>query len=574
MPRTKYNGVPGRLAHAPLAVRAALLLLGTASALGAQRVRGPWDDATIAPRGTLRAEISTWWSQARERYGATGELESLGARLSADSLGPRHLEALGGLVTYLPQLTGGVAPALSLGTLDTEFEVSTYVTPITLEYGLTSRVALRTVIPYVKNRVEVYPRPNATGITGNLGPNPWFLVAEARTRNQQVVTEIQGATTALQTALTNCLGSTAPSCVAINADRAAAEALVQAAGAAAGATQAIYGSTTVRGAVAVPLAGSPLHGAVEARLADLSTRFATFLGAAPGGQWIAARPVAAAPLGYDGLQRMLTDTAGGVFARPLSDVEHSHLGDIELGAKIVLFDSYRHEVGRPVPPRGGLRFAVAGIYRLPTAQRDNADDFADIGTGDAQADIEGRAFLDVIAGPRFWASVAARVGLQQSDRISLRIPRSADEMFPGAYRLQDVERDLGDFFELELAPRFTPNEGLALSANYRYRQKGADTYTGTFTAPTTGIDPFAPVDFDAGLLAAGTRQSEHRLGAAITYSTVRGYAQRQSRWPLEVSLLHTRVAGGEGVMRESATAVVVRLYRRLVGPNAIRLPAR
>lgn len=550
------------------------MLLGAASSLGAQRVRGPWDDATIAPRGTLRAEIATHWRQARERYGAAGQLESLGARLSTDSLGPRWLEALGGLSTSLPQLTGGPVAPLSLGALETEVEVSTYVTPITLEYGLTSRLALRAVVPYVKNRVEVYPRPNPRGVTGNVGPNPWFLVAEARTRNQQVITELQGAATALQTALTNCLGSSAPSCAAINADRASATTLVQTAGVVAGATQAVYGSTSARGSVAVPLAGTPLHAAVEARLADLNAQFAAFLGAAPAGQWIAARPVAAAPLGYDGLQRILADTAGGILARPLTDVEHSHLGDLEIGAKMVLVDSYRHDIGLPAPPGGGIRLAVAGIYRLPTGQPDNADDFADIGTGDAQADLEGRAYLDLIAGPRFWASIVARYGIQQADEIPLRIPRTADEPFPGAYRLQQVNRDLGDFFEFEVAPRFTPNEGLALSANYRYRQKAADSYTGTFTTPTVGIDPFAPVAYDAALLATGTRQSEHRLGAALTYSTVRGYAQRQSRWPLEISLLHTRVAGGEGVMRESATAVVIRLYRRLVGPNAIRRPAR
>lgn len=560
VPPTKYNGVP------PLFAGLVVLAFLVPASANAQAVRGPWEDATIAPRGALRAEISTIWTQARERYGRTGDLESLGARFSTDSLGPRWLEPLGGVGAGLSTLLGVPVPPLSLGTLDTQAEASAYVTPITLEYGVTSRLELRAVIPYVKNRVEIYPKPNLGAFTGNLGVNPAYLVTEARTRNELVVTELQGAAAALQTALTDCQGSTSPSCTAINADRAGATALTVNATNAAGVIQSVYGSATGAGALAVPLAGSGLQTAVEGRLADLSTQFTTFLGAAPAGQWIGARPVPGAPLGYDGLQRLLSDTAGGILARELADVERSHLGDVELAAKYVLVDSYRHEVGQPLPDGGGMRFAVAGVFRLPTAQLDSPDDFADIGTGDGQADIEARAFLDVIASRRWWASAVLRYGVQQSDELTVRIPRTVDDPFPAFVRRVEVTRDLGDFLEIELAPRFAPNEALSLSANYRYRQKGADRYRGDL--------PVVPADINPAVLAEGTKQSEHRLGYALTYSTVRGYAQRQSRWPLEVALLHTRVIGGEGVYRQSATAVAVRLYRRIAGPNLIRPAAR
>jgi hypothetical protein len=298
----------------------------------------------------------------------------------------------------------------------------------------------------------------------------------------------------------------------------------------------------------------------------MSTEFNTFLGTAPTGEWIATRPVSAPPLAYADFQQVLTDAAFGVAGRSLADVERSHLGDVEIGAKLVLFEP-RRAAGAP-PATAGLRLSVGALYRLPTAQLDLPEDFADVGTGDAQPDLELRGFLDLLAGRNFWASAVVRYGMQLDDEPTLRITDRPDMVFPSTFRTQVVGRDLGEFVEIELAPRWVPNETFAVSADYRYRNKATDDYGG-FTASVVG-PVGAPVPLDAATLGIQTAQNEHRFGMALTFSTVRGYARGRSRWPMEVSLLHTQVMGGEGVPKTFATAVAFRFYRRLFGVNQLR----
>ncbi|HEX7123048.1 MAG TPA: hypothetical protein VF178_11805, partial [Gemmatimonadaceae bacterium] len=545
------------------------LLIATAERAGAQRVLGPWEDASIAPRGVLRAEIATTWTRANERFARTGDgTEPLGTDFSLQALDASIIESLNGLAPRLSTLTGGPVPSLTLGGLEVRLEQTEYITPITLELGLTSRLAVRAVIPYVKNRVEVFPAPN-TARTGNMGVNPALEVPAARMQNGLVVSQLTTAANRLNAELARCLGSTDPSCSAINADRAAASTLAQNALAAASAVASVYGTASAAGSPLVPVAQTSIHQSILARLATFETQFTNFLGAPQSGTWISAAPVAAPPIAMADFQRVLTAPVFGIAGRPLADVEHSHLGDIEVGAKLVLFDTFGHIPGRPTPRRTlGLRMAVAGLYRLPTGQRDRTDDFADIGTGDVQPDIEARGFLDVMLGRAFWTSAVIRYARQLSDETTLRITDAPGMPFPARFRQQTATRDLGDVFEFEISPRVAPNETFSLSANYHYRSKAADTYSG-FSGTVPGADG-APVMLDASTLGIQTATHQQRVGMALTFSTVRAYGERRSRWPMEVSLAHTQIIAGEGVPKTFATTVTFRVYRRLFGPNPMR----
>lgn len=570
VPLPKNNRVRARLrglrVHrwAP-ALAAAVLWAQPASG---QRVLGPWEDATIAPRGMIRAGIGVHFGTWDERFARLGgRRESLGADFTRDSLGAALLPGMGTLSASLDALVGSAGP-LTLGTLDTRLVVTEAVTPISLEYGLTSRVGLQVVIPYVKNHVHVSPHPNASGNGATLGLNPAWSLDGARTENDRVVTNLADAASTLTNELARCLGLMEASCAAINADRAGASALVTLAGETATSLAAVFGTSSVSGSAFAPLAGSALQQAVNARLTTLSDDFAAFLGAAPGGQWIAARPVAASLLAAADLNRLVGDSAFGIAGRELSDYEHSNVGDIEVGAKVLLLDTFGNGATTADLPRAGaMRLAVAGIYRLPTAQLDLASDFTDIGTGDRQADLELRGFADVALGRRAWTSAVLRYGIQRPDHLVRRIPTQVGDPFPEFAREHEVSRDLGDFLELEVAPRYTPNDEFSFSAQYRYRTKPEDTWRGTFDV--TSVDG-TPMTIDAAVLGIGTAQTEQHLGLAITFSTLRGYALRQARWPLEVSLVHTTTLGGKGgVPARTATGIAVRLYKPLLA-NPLR----
>jgi hypothetical protein len=435
VPLPKYNGPTGRSAHArffyPRHVFriVAVLTLVAAAEARAQRVTGPWEDGSIAPRGVLRIGISPRFGQWKERYAADGTREALGVDFTRDSLGPAVFPFLAGLSPTLALLTGLPTPALSLGSLKTNLDVTEAGTHISLDYGLTSRVGVQVLIPYVKNRVHVRAVANQGGAGGTLGFNPAASISGARQQNELVVTALGTAASTLSSELTRCLGSPDASCSTINANRPGAMSLVQLAGEVSGAVAAVYGTPAIAGGPFVPVAGGVLQAAVDARLAELNAQFRAFLGAPTSGEWIGARPVPAVPVAAADLDTLLGNPAFGVSARPLGDYEHSHVGDIEVGAKVLLIDTFGPGATSPLPSAGAIRLAVAGIYRLPTAQLDLPNDFTDAGTGDRQPDLELRGFGDVALGSRLWMSSVVRLGIQRPDRLVRRITDNPGDPF-------------------------------------------------------------------------------------------------------------------------------------------------
>jgi hypothetical protein len=540
----------------------ALLAIALAPpALRAQRVTGPWDDGSIAPRGVLRVGISPRFGQWKERYSSSGDREALGTPLSPDSLGI-SFPFVAGLAEPLAIASGLAAPPLSLGTLRTRLDVTEVRTHIALDYGLTSRLGLQALIPYVKNRVHVRATVNEGGIGATLGFNPVHTFNGARQQNELVVTSIGFASSVLTSELTRCMGSSDPSCAAINANRTGAQSLVQLAGDVAGAIASVYGTSASMGGLYAPAAGSSLQTAVEGRLTTLNTQFRTFLGAPASGEWIGDRPVPAAPLAAADFDELLGGDASGVLGLPLADYEHSHVGDIEFGAKFLLVDTFGPVGTAPLPRAGALRLGVSGVYRLPTGQLDLPGHFADIGTGDRQADLELRGHGDVAIGPRFWVSSILRLSIQNPDRLVRRIPTGPTDAFPEAATEMEIDRDLGDVIEFEVAPRYVPNNEFALSALYRFRTKGADVYEASMGAAhlRTSADGRA-LSLHGSTLAPGSEQKEHLLGFAVTYSTVYGNSRGSAKWPLEVAYMHTAVFRGDGVPRLQMNGISLRIYR-------------
>ena len=576
---TKYNGQPPRLGRA---IACACCFLVAAARAEAQWALGPWDDATVMPRGVLRAGVATWWTHANERFQRTSSrVESLGADFDIASLDERIFENIGLLRAPLETLSGLVNPALSLGRLQADYEETSYVVPITFDYGLTGRLTLTALVPYIKTRAEVFPHPNPAGPEGSIGVNPALSAPGARTQNTLVFSQLSTATTRLQAELVRCLNNSDPTCSAINANRQAAAALVSTGTASANAIATIYGTNAVgtapgvAGSAYVPVGTRALQSAIDAQLAALSSQFQTFLGAPPAGAWIAARPVGAPPLAYEHFQSILTDSAFLVIGRRLTDIERSHLGDIEVGAKLLLLDTFGAPVGRAPTRTSGARLAVGGLLRLGTGQRDSPEDFADIGTGDRQRDIELRGALDLVLARRWWGSAVARYGIQRADQLPLRVPflvpgpALSETPFPAAARQFEIDRDLGDYLELEFSPRFTPNANFAFSGHYRLRRKQADRYS---AANCASVDPTLCTAL--AMLGEDTEHREQRAGFAVTYSTLSGYSRRRSPWPLEISLSHTQVLSGRGVRKEFITAAGIRLYQQFFGRDALRATPR
>jgi len=528
-----------------------------------QRVLGAGEDATVLPGGVFRWTVQVGWSAYNEVYAPGGPLERLAARYSTDSLGAVQLEMLRPLRTSLRDLAQLPNADVSLGPMRTDFTARVTRSEFALDVGLTSRLMLTARVPYEHTIsevvVDVNPR-NELRNPANIGPNPAFISGqslEATAQNKRLVDSLLNASDIVLARLNACAGgSTDPVC----SDQARVRALVNDARAFASGIAKTYGTgaDTAQGNAFVPMRNSAFQSSIVGRVESINASFKAYI--ANLGTW--DNPVAAAaPISAVQATTYLSDS---LQIAPLGLVERSHIGDIELGAKVLLLDTFGSNPAARAHRNGfGVRVAAGAFARLGTGQLERPDDIFDIGTGDAQTDFEGNGAIDLVFGRRFWASVVGRYGAQLVDQRTYRIPDVARNPFVMKYREQIVSRDLGSYMELEASPRWVYNDYLALSANYLYRRKGEDKYTGMFTT----VDPTGqPITLDASILGVGTEQTEQRVGGGASFSTLRAYDQGRSRIPVEIQFSHWQSISGSGYSpKQFTTQLQVRYYTRVFG---------
>lgn len=188
----------------------------------------------------------------------------------------------------------------------------------------------------------------------------------------------------------------------------------------------------------------------------------------------------------------------------------------------------------------GLRFrtTVGARYRFPLSDPDE-DPYLDpdvflqqpIGTG--QADLQLELFQDVAFGRRFMAVAGVTYGLQLKDELVRRVSPPGQ---PYGYASQKttVSRDMGDFLEIVISPRFSLTEAMSLAVEYTFWNKGSDVYQAT----SGGVD--------ASPLNAETSQTRHMLGIGAYYRTTRLFAAGRAGVPIDLAFLWQTAISGSG----------------------------
>ena len=540
-----------------------------ANPAGAQRVLGVGDDALVLPRGVFRFRTLGNWTWFNERYGKDtpgrpdGALEPLGIDFTLDTIGVRQFPNLIALQGGLQQLTGNPIwyPTLGNTVVNLRDHVAAY--PFVFEAGLSNRFSVGIQVPYVRTETSAFFNVNTTGTQGNIGFNPALAVAAAATQNATMFTQFTTAANTLEGSVAACQANPAasPSCPALLANQANARALIANSRAFAGGVNQIYSTSPF-----VPIVGTDAQLAIEARVQAFKSLYSSFLGA--GNPITTNGPFASqGRLTVRDAQVILTNPAFGIAADPLQSVSRSHVGDIDIGGKFSVFDSFGRSTEARMSPKGlNFRTAVGVTFRLPTAQIESPNNFIDIGTGRKATTVEGRWFGDVLLGSRFWQSFIVRFNKPFSDDQEMRIIDLPNQELAPLYRKQTVRRQLGTTFEFETAPRIVINDFLSVSGWYMYRNKKQDNYTGAFTIPAA-VTGFSDITIDAATLDLETAQTEHRLGGGISFSNVYSFEQGKAKVPFEVQYLHWQTVKGAGGNQPKffTDQVQLRLYARIFG---------
>ena len=515
----------------------------------AQAVTGAGDDAIPVSKGTVRIRIAGQWNDWSEVWqDSAGRTVRRGVLAGIDNrrLGVSALPQLSAAEAGIRTLTRDAAFSVSLGLLEARGDVRQSSAPIAVDVGITRRIAVGIVVPYIESRDNSQLLLNRAGNGATVGLNPTFGATTgplARAANAALLRQIAAARAELSSEIARCSDVQASGCDAIRDNLAAAQALLARAEATQGAIAEVYGDSVRGGSPVVPFAQSLAGESVNGTIISLREAFVAL-----GIDDLAAGrfPVGATTaFGPNGVPALAGDTSFGLGYRRIGNTRRAGIGDIDLTASYLLFDTFGgSQRGRLTNTGRALRSLVTAGWRFGSAGADDPFDPFDVPIGEGANALLLRSTTDVVLGRRLWASGSVRVVKPFADEMVVLAPLRTDSTTFVAFTPARASRALGTRIEIEAAPRLALGDFFGVSAAYLMRRTGSDA-------------------LDVGDLRVQSGARVFQAGSVgVSFSTLASYVRRRSRLPLEVTYTHTFPISGSGgtVPRVASDRLELRVY--------------
>ncbi|MEP6782013.1 MAG: hypothetical protein ABJC26_19090 [Gemmatimonadaceae bacterium] len=536
----------------------------------AQAASGVGDDAVPIPVHGTRIRIGGFWSNYDSRFATTEDGSykrgPLFGGFNRDNLGVADIPAFNYTQDNIRKLSGlGAAFNLSLGRLEASGNVVKSVVPFQIDVGIRKRLSIGLVVPYVQTTADNKIVLNRGGIGATVGENPAKATGSAaRITNGLLLSQIDAAGAALTAEIARCadVAQTGGSCEAIRANPTGAQSLLTQSSTIKLLVTALYGTADHSGALLVPITKSAAQAAVENTIGNLRSNFLQYSVSAIDGTRLPQGDTTV--YGSAGLQSLVKENALGLGYDTLTNGGHSGVGDIDLTATLLLFDSFgASQTKRLEASKRAYRSTLTAGWRFGTATGARTARPFDVPTGDGANALLLRSTTDVIFGRRWWVSATGRVVKPLQDNVVARFPALDDNnLFEAAAVLPGV-RALGTRTEIEIAPRYAINSFFGLSMAYGIGHQGSSTITAApnfVDGSTSGSTAQTPGILTNYYLAT-TVQS---LQFGVTYSTLTGFVKHHSRWPIEIIYSHglTLTASGGPVPSTTSDQIQLRVYTR------------
>ncbi len=491
-----------------------------------------------APKGTLRVEIRGSFESADQRIFG-GHPEDYLADFGSPALGSDRIPGLRTADSLLSAILGQPGSRLNLGSLRANGQLTIGTGTIGAALGITRKLTLFGNIPLVTTRVQAHFRLDSAA--ANAGLNT-ALPGHADNANAVgFFTSFDNALSTLDTRISN--GSYSGAQLA----------LAQSISARAAALRDQLRALTIDPGTAtsfLPSQGSAAGQQILTRIQGLQDTLSNVL-AVTG--FSAAPFLPPSRLTDAEFATAVGDQLGPIAAFPLAEAKIARMGDMDVGATYTLVDDF----DRP-GKTGGFRFAISGLLRLPTGQRDNPNNLLDVGTGNGryEAGMSGTADVSTSRwGARFTGGYLVRFA-------ALRVRRLAtpSEAYPDASRLSNLRFNAGDILSLGVQPYFRLARNLAIHGQADYQRVGSDRYA--YDQPSDAI-----AGLDPNILSLASRTAL-ATGIGVTYvgrSPHECEPGRKCGWPIDASWTYTAVVRGTGdrVPKFRSTRLEIRWYQRI-----------
>ena len=492
--------------------------------------RAQYPDARLVPRGVLRLGFEPQYLSYGERFDAAGLRQPLGTDFSDSAAGVRLFPTLLTPQAAVASIIGDTAYRMDLGVFRTMLDADIRRFPLTVQFGLTSRIALTAALPIVTTRSQV------DFVVDSAAANVGWNQAAAQAGNATAVQQIQAL-----------LGQIGAAAAAVEAGIAAGDygcptgpTCDEARSAAADARQVQLGLTALSGvdetgALAAvispyaPTAGSAAGTAILAAVQSIGARLAA-LGAPAVSETF---PLPTGTAGAGAVNTMLPDSGFGYWASPLAMTKYKQkLGDIEVGLRLGVVQSR------------AARTVLWATVRLPTGMVDSPDNYLDIGTGDHQMDVEFGFEGAWEPGSFLGIAASASYNLQLGDQLVRRVASHVDPIAPLSTRTL-VSRNLGDELRAAVYPSLRLSRIFTAYGSASYYRKSIDQYTLAGSGDGTGLDP--------ALLAFETAMSTWSFGGGLHYYAAEG--RSGPALPIEAGIDFRSAFQGKGGQAPKSTSV-------------------
>ena len=524
--------------------------VGAGARIYAQAVAGAGTDATQLPKWALRIRVAGNWDGHKALFGPRGS-QPLYHGVSSNALGTRELPQLRATEQAIRALSGIATFALSLGALEASGDARQSITPMSFELGVTRKLSIGLLVPYVESRDNALLILNRAGTGATVGQNPAYSASGgtvARATNGTLLRQMAQARLALAAEITRCIPIAAAGCDAIRANPSAAQQLVTQALSTQAAIAAVYGDSVRGGAPLIPINNSVAQSAINASIGALRTAFAGF-----GISTISEGVLPAAAVIVNGpgaIARIVKDSAYGLDYQVLGGTRRAGIGDVDLTASYQWLNTLGERPAQWLAAAGlGYRSQITAGWRFGTAGADRTEAAFDVPIGDGANALIARSTTDVVFNRWLWMSGTVRVVQPFGDQVVTRRPRLEDSALFVPSSVERAGRTLGRRLDVELAPRLMLGRFFGLSGGYLYRQWGGDQFT------------FGASDSLPATTKSTSTRAIQSLMFGATFSTLSSYVQSRSKWPVEVLYFHlTPIAGSGGAPVQSSDRLELRVY--------------
>lgn len=523
-----------RLSHSrTLLVSLFLTCLSTSSGEGQAM------DRTMVPRGQLRLQahpvFTSWDRRFGGAEGSSGAIEELGQDLTAGNTA-ELFPGFEDLRAAVRDLTGIADYVPTLGPTSSRVQQEMTSIDFGAEVGLFEWLTVGIQVPWTQTRtvVDVLHSPSAA----DLGLNPTLSNPASVTSFLASASDVGAAARAHADAV--CASDPGLTCT--NAlDLAARTAAFEAGLASA------YGATPF-----FPLAGATGGQALSEALSALNSELL-----AANLSTFQPLILASETLTQEGLALLPAINGSGIgAAMPLQTRQGLWgVGDIAASVRLRLLDNLTAAEGAAAPVLG-YRVTTRFSVRFPTGTPEDPDVLLDIGTGDAQLDLEGGFSADIRLAGRIGLAAAGFYTHQTATTVTRRVAAPGELMAPATTR-REVYWLPGAVWGAEAAPYLRLSSTVSLHAEYRFVHKRSDEIELAVPDPT--LDPL--------VLQLGSGLTLHQVGGGLRYDGVGSWLGGDHQRPMEVHMrfLHAIAGGGGQAPKWTRVEAGLRLFRRLWG---------